>query len=148
MMRRSVTINDAHCHLFSSGFFRTLGKKVPDVKGDAAEDLPARLGWTAPGSDAAISDTWNAELEKHHVNRAVLIASVSNDEAAVAAAVAKYPDRFVGAFMFNPADADPDTRIENAFANPLLRMACLFPAMHGVSLDEPSTDAVFAAAQQ
>jgi predicted TIM-barrel fold metal-dependent hydrolase len=146
--RNVVTINDAHCHFFSGGFFRTLGKKVADVKGDAAEDLPARLGWTAPGNDAALADTWNAELEKHHVNRSVLIASVSNDEAAVAAAVAKYPQRFVGAFMFNPAEPDTDTRIEHAFANPQLRMACLFPAMHGVSVDDPSTDAVFAAAQQ
>jgi len=149
MTGRSVApTNDAHCHFFSSGFFRTLGKKLPDVKGDAADDLPARLGWTAPGSDTSLADAWNTELGKHHVNRSVLIASVSNDESAVAAAVAKYPKRFVGGFMFNPAEPDTDTRIEHAFANPHLRMACLFPAMHGVSLDDPSTDTVFAAAQQ
>lgn len=141
-------INDAHCHLFSSGFFRTLGKKLPDVKGDAAEELPARLGWTPPGNDATLADTWVAELDRHNVNRAVLIASVPGDEDAVAAVAAKYPSRIVGAFMFSPAAPDADVRIERAFGNPHLRMACLFPAMHGVSLDDPSTDAVFAAAQQ
>ena len=146
--RTVVTINDAHCHFFSGGFFRTLGKKVPDVKGDAAEELPARLGWIAPGSDAALADIWAAELDKHHVKRSVLIASVPGDEAAVAAAAAIHPSRFVGAFMFSPAAPDPDVRIEQAFSNPHLRMVCLFPAMHGVSLDDPSVDAVFAAAQQ
>jgi predicted TIM-barrel fold metal-dependent hydrolase len=143
-----ATINDAHCHLFSSGFFRTLGKKLLDVKGDAAVELPARLGWSAPGSDETLADTWAAELDRHTVNRAVLIASVPNDEAAVAAAAAKHPGRFVGAFMFSPAAPDAEARIEQAFSNPHLRLACLFPAMHGVSLDDPSTDAVFAAAQQ
>ena len=149
-MKRSsvVAVNDAHCHLFSAGFFRTLGQKLPDVTGDAAEQLPARLGWTAPGTDAALADTWEAELERHGVTRAVLMASVPGDEAAVSAVAAKHPNRFVGAFMFSPAAPDADARIEQAFLNPHLRMVCLFPAMHGISLDDPSIDAVFAAAQQ
>lgn len=141
-------VNDVHCHLFSAGFFRTLGKSLPDVKTDAADELPARLGWTPPGTDAELADTWIAELDRHHVNRAVLMASVPGDDAAVAAVAARHPERVVGAFMFSPAAPDPDVRIERAFANPHLRMACLFPAMHGVSLDDASTDAVFAAAQQ
>lgn len=141
-------INDAHCHLFSAGFFRTLGKSVPDVKGDAADELTARLGWAAPGTDTALADTWASELDRHHVERAMLMASVPGDEAAVAAVVARHPTRFVGGFMFSPAAPDPDVRIERAFANPHLSVACLFPAMHGVSLDDASTDAVFAAAQQ
>jgi predicted TIM-barrel fold metal-dependent hydrolase len=143
-----VKVNDVHCHLFSSGFFRTLGKSLSDITSDAADELPARLGWTAPGTDAALADTWAAEFDRHHVQRAVLMASVPGDEAAVAAVAAKHPSRFVGAFMFTPAAADPDGRIECAFSNPHLRMACLFPAMHRVSLDDASTDAVFAAAQQ
>lgn len=143
-----LRLNDAHCHLFSAGFFRTLGKSLSDLKGDAAEELPARLGWTAPGTDAALAEVWTGELDRRHVKRAMLMASVPGDEAAVSAVVAQHPGRFVGAFMFSPAAPDPDVRIERAFANPHLRMACLFPAMHGVSLDDASTDAVFAAAQQ
>jgi predicted TIM-barrel fold metal-dependent hydrolase len=141
-------LNDAHCHFFSAGFFRTLGKSLPDVKSDAAVELPARLGWTAPGDDAALAGVWAGEFDRHHVTRGMLMASVPGDEAAVAAACAAQPGRFVGAFMFNPAAPDPDLRIERAFANPHLRLACLFPAMHGVPVDDAAIDAVFAAAQR
>lgn len=141
-------LNDAHCHFFSSQFFRTLGRKLTDLKGDAATELPLRLGWVAPGSDDDLADQWIAALDQHGVTRVVLIASVPADEASVAAAVARHPQRFVGAFMFNPAAPDADTAIERAFQNPTLRMACLFPAMHGCAIDDPQTDAVFAAAQQ
>lgn len=139
--------SDAHCHFFSQGFFRRLGRSLSDVTGEPAEELPARLGWTAPGTDDDLADQWAAELDKHDVGRAMLIASVPGDEQAVAAAAARHPQRIVGGFMFNPATPDPDTRIERAFSNPHLRMACLFPAMHGVDLDHASIDAVFAAAQ-
>ena len=141
-------LNDAHCHFFSSQFFRTLGRKVADLKGDAAIELPSRLGWIAPGTDDQLADQWVAALDQHGVTRAVLIASVPGDEASVSAAVARHPQRFVCAFMFNPAAPDADTAIERAFQTPHLRMACLFPAMHGCAIDDPQTDAVFAAAQQ
>lgn len=141
-------IRDAHCHFFSPTFFRALGAKLPDVTGDAAVALPARLGWTPPGTDADLADQWIAALDGTDVARAVLIASVPGDEAGVAAAVARHPSRFVGAFMFNPAEGDAEARVDRAFSNPHLRMACLFPAMHRVTLDDPATDAVFAAAQR
>lgn len=141
-------LNDAHCHLFSRQFFRTLGRSVTDLKGDAAVDLPARLGWQAPGDDDAVADRWAEELDAHGVSRAVLIGSVPGDEASVSAVVARHPTRFVGAFMFNPSAQDADLAIERAFQNPQLRMACLFPAMHRCAIDDPQTDAVFAAAQQ
>ncbi len=141
-------LNDAHCHFFSSQFYRTLGRSLSDLKSDAAIELPSRLGWVPPGTDAELADTWVAEMDAHGVTRAVLIASVPGDEASVAAAVARHPGRFVGAFMFNPCADDSDAAIERAFQNPRLRMACLFPAMHGCKIDDPQTDAVFAAAQQ
>ncbi len=141
-------LNDAHCHFFSTQFFRTLGKKLPDVAGDAAVELPARLGWVAPGSDTELGDRWITELDQHGVTRAILIASVPGDEASVAAAASRHPTRIVGAFMFNPCSQDSDAQIERAFQNAHLRMACLFPAMHGCAIDDPQTDAVFAAAQQ
>lgn len=141
-------LNDAHCHFFSRQFFRSLGVKMADVKSDAATELPVRLGWSAPGTDDELADQWISELDAHAVSRAVLIASVPGDEASVAAAVARHPQRFVGAFMFNPSAPDADAAIERAFRNPHLQMACLFPAMHRCAIDDPQTDAVFAAAQQ
>ncbi len=141
-------LNDAHCHFFSSQFFRTLGHKLPDIHGDAAVELPSRLGWAAPGSDNDLADQWTATLDQHGVTRAVLIASVPGDEASVSAAVERHPGRFVGAFMFKPSAPDADVAIERAFQNPRLRIACLFPAMHKCAVDDPQTDAVFAAAQR
>ena len=69
-------IADAHCHFFSAGFFRLLGKAVASEPSDAAVDLPARLGWDAPGSNEALADRWVAALDAAGVSRAVLIASL------------------------------------------------------------------------
>jgi hypothetical protein len=142
-----MTICDAHCHFFSEGFFRTLG---PDVRvdGDAAVELPARLGWDAPGPDHALADRWVAELDGHGVSRAVLIASVPKDEASVAAAVRRHPARFVGAFMLNPAAPDAVSRLATACADPALRMICLFPAMHHTRVDDAPVKAVFQIAER
>jgi uncharacterized protein len=140
-------ICDAHCHFFSSNFFRTLGRDLaPAPDGDAAAALPGRLGWDPPGDDAALADRWIAELDRHQVSRAMLIASVPGDQSAVATAVSRHPSRFVGAFMFNPAAPEAASRLDQAFAGASLSTVCLFPAMHHVRLDDPASDAVFAAA--
>ena len=89
-------INDAHCHFFSTPFFAPLG-------GDAAL---ATLGWDAPGTPEALADRWVAELDRHQVSRAALIASVPGDAASVAAAVRRHRERFVGFFMVDPTQPD------------------------------------------
>lgn len=144
-------IADAHVHFFSQGFFRALGAARPTAgagldKGDNAESLPALLGWTAPGTDDALADAWVAELTRHNVARAMLIASVPADEAAVAAAVARHPHRLFGAFMVNAGAVDAASRAEVAFTTAGMRTACLFPAMHHVPVDDPRSLAVFDAA--
>jgi predicted TIM-barrel fold metal-dependent hydrolase len=140
-------ICDAHCHFFSAGFFRALGREAGVNAGtDASESLPARLGWDAPGSNEALADRWVAELDRHGVARAMVIASVPGDEDSVAAAAARHPERLTGAFMFNPASPDADARLARALENPGLRTVCLFPAMHHVPLDDPRTTSAFAAA--
>jgi len=132
-----MTMNDAHCHFFSPGFFRTLSRDLPVPPEDPALALPAMLGWEAPETNEAIADRWVAELTRHGVSRAMLIASVPGDEAAVGAAVARHPARLAGAFMLNPTAEDAQARVERAFAGYGLRMACLFPAMHGFAIDDP-----------
>jgi len=139
-------IADAHCHFFSAGFFRSLARDLPAAPDDPAAVLPARLGWAVPGDDAALADRWVQELDRFGVARAMLIASVSGDEPSVAAAAARHPARFVGAFMFNPIAEGASGRLEQALADPRLRTVCLFPAMHGYTLDDERATAVFAAA--
>lgn len=141
-----MLINDAHCHFFSPNLFRTLGSAMQDLTGDAADELPARLGWEASNSAEALADRWIVEWDRHHVSRGVLIASVPGDEASVGTAVARHPSRVVGAFMVNPAAPDLEQRVEMAFDVHHLRMACLFPAMNGVPMDDPRVEAVFRAA--
>jgi uncharacterized protein len=127
------TINDAHCHFFSTTFFAALG-------GDAAL---AKLGWEAPGEPAALADRWVAELDRHGVARASLIASVPGDAASVAAAVARHPGRFVGFFMVDPTRADAAAQAAAAIDRDRLRAICLFPAMHHFHVDDERAQPLF-----
>ena len=142
-----MMICDAHCHFFSQGFFRALGREL-QTAGEPAEVLPTQLGWEPPGTDEALADRWVAELDRHGVSKAMLIASAPADECSVANAVRRHPTRLAGAFMFNPALPNAEARIDRAFADPGLRMACLFPAMQHVRLDDPAVEAVFDAAER
>jgi predicted TIM-barrel fold metal-dependent hydrolase len=141
-------VNDAHCHFFSSGFFKALGRDLSVPADAAAGVLPAKLGWDPPGTDEALADRWVGELDRHGVSRAMLIASVPGDETSVASAVARHRDRFVGAFMVNPAAPDGEARLERAFGTLGLQTVCLFPAMHHVALGDPAVELVFAAASR
>jgi len=140
-------IADSHCHFFSEGFFRLLGKGLVGEMADAAIELPKRLGWEPPGSNTALANRWVSALDTAGVSRAVLIASVPGDEASVADAVASQPERIRGAFMVNPASPDALDRTNRAFGDGSLSMACLFPAMHHVAIDDPRAVAIVEAAR-
>src|SRR6516162_540283 len=128
-----MKMNDAHCHFFSTRFFEPLG-------GDAAL---ATLGWEPPGTAGALADRWAAELDRHHVQRAALIASVPGDAASVAAAVARHPHRFVGFFMVDPTQPDAENLTAAALDAGGLRAVCLFPAMHRCAIDDGRAQRIF-----
>ncbi len=134
-------INDAHCHFFSEQFFTALGRQ-PSGSHRAPADVVQSLGWDPPGTPEELADRWAAELDRHGVRRAALIASVPNDESSVARAVARHPTRFVGYFMVDPTATDPVSRTERALDESGLRTICLFPAMHRYSLLDPKVDAI------
>jgi predicted TIM-barrel fold metal-dependent hydrolase len=146
-----VRIHDAHCHFFSPGFFEALADEWRRLPGrtpaEAARSVPELLGWDDPGSPERLADRWVAELDRHGVARAVLIASAPGDEASVAAAVARHPARFVGAFMLNAAAPDAAARADRAFGSLGLRVACLFPALHRYRLDDEAVARVFEVAR-
>ncbi len=121
-----IPILDAHVHYFSKSFFAALAVQKPGV------DIPAALGWDAPEDLAA---RWVAELDRHGVQKAALIASLPNDEASVLDAVSRYPQRFYGYFMCNPCAPDALDRVKQAFADGL-HAVCLFPAMHRFSMND------------
>jgi predicted TIM-barrel fold metal-dependent hydrolase len=84
---------------------------------------PARLG-----------GRWVAELDRHGVASAVMIASQPADEDSVAAAVAAFPQRLHGYFMLDPT-TEGAARVERALRQGLHGI-CLFPAMHRYSLED------------
>src|ERR1041384_2926754 len=92
-------VSDAHTHFFSRPFFESLGKQC----GKSVQDVAGNLGWNLPPEDPAeLARTWVAELDRHGVSRAALIASVPGDEASVVAACNAVPGRFYAYAMLNP----------------------------------------------
>jgi predicted TIM-barrel fold metal-dependent hydrolase len=134
-------INDAHCHFFSSRFLELL---APDSGG--ADALAMKLQWDVPGTPTELGDRWIAELDRHGISRAALLASIPGDSVSVAEAVAHHPHRFVGFFMHNPTGLDSAAVLERSLKDYEMRAICLFPAMHGYRLDDESVEPVFRAA--
>jgi uncharacterized protein len=133
--------------LFSSRFLELVSQALPDLpETGRAAAVSRRIGWDDPGSAEELADRWAAEMDRHRVSRAALIASIPGDEASVAAAVHRHPTRFVGFFMFNPMQGDNQRRLFRSLGEQRLRGICLFPAMHGYRLDDECVRQVFAAA--
>jgi predicted TIM-barrel fold metal-dependent hydrolase len=136
-------VNDCHCHFFSSRFFETLARELPEGVADPGVSIPQSLGWEAPGEPAELGDRWVREIDASGVSRVMLIASVPGDEVSVAEAVAHHPDRFVGAFMFNPMAPDAGERLLRALGELKLRCVCFFPAMHHYRMTHDRVEMAF-----
>jgi predicted TIM-barrel fold metal-dependent hydrolase len=142
-----VQVCDVHCHFFSSRFLEILAKDRRDIApGDHAAVISTLLGWDPPGPPDALADRWIAELDRHRIARAAVIASIPGDEESVATAIARHPARLVGFFMLNPSTADAAERLSRALGDWKLRGICLFPAMHHYRLDDERVTATFEAA--
>jgi predicted TIM-barrel fold metal-dependent hydrolase len=126
-----LPVNDAHVHFFSHKFYSALARQK---KLENAEAVGPLLNWEIPPHEPAmLAQSWAAELDRHGVHRASLIASMHGDEESVSTAVAAYPDRFFGYFMLDPLQPDALERVRAAAVNPNLHCMCLFPAMHTYS---------------
>jgi uncharacterized protein len=139
-----MTVNDIHCHFLSTRFFEALGnERVRVAKSPSAADVANELGMEPPGSPDLLADRWVYELDRNHVSRVALIASVPGDEESVAAAIHRHPSRFVGFFALNAAAPDATEHARRAFGELSLRCACLFPAMHRYGLDDERVARIF-----
>jgi uncharacterized protein len=134
-----LEVFDAHTHFFSYKFFETLTRQSPqfDKESNAIERAAEMTGWTMPPrSPAELAAIWASEFDRHGVSGALMMASVPGDEESVSWAVAAFPDRIAGAFMFDPTKPEAESRARRAFDDLGLRVACLFPAMHHYSMAE------------
>ena len=125
-----MTISDCHCHFFSQQFFRLLAQETGAKSQDEVGEVTRRLGWDAPGPPEDLARRWIGDLDQNGVGRAALIASAPGDEESVAAALAEYPQRFVGFFMVNPLHEAAQERVVWSITELGLKCVCLFPAMH------------------
>ncbi len=146
-----VEVCDAHIHFFSHGFYSSIAAQKNDLSLSASHPNPAEavariLNWDAPPHEPeALAGIWVRELDQRGVSRAALIASVPGDEASVAAAVARFPDRFHGYFMVNPVAPGALERAESALAAGLQGI-CFFPAMHRYSMNDHRVEPILQAA--
>jgi len=144
-----MRVIDAHTHFFSHPFFMQF---VEAIKQDLSRDDPYRalgdrLGWELPSPDhAALGTRWVQEMDRHGLERMVLIASLPGDEGSVLAAVRAFPQRIIGYFMLDPTTPDAAERTRRALAEGL-RGVCLFPAMHRFHVWEERCYPVYEAAQ-
>jgi predicted TIM-barrel fold metal-dependent hydrolase len=122
-----LVIADAHVHFFSHRFFELLATQKPGL---TLETMRAQLEWQLPeAAPEKLAEAWARELDRHGVDRAALMASLPGDHESVAAAVHAHPDRFFAFAMVDPRSWKAET-----FSD--IRAACLFPAMHGYSVQD------------
>jgi len=132
-------IFDAHTHFFSHRFFSLLAlqsQKLANLP-DAVAEIGKITGLKMPPKDPKqFAAEWVAELDRHQISRAMMMASLPGDEDSVAAAVEAFPDRITGGFFFNPTISDALNRADRAFDELNLKVICLFPAMHCYSVGD------------
>jgi uncharacterized protein len=122
-----LLVADAHVHFFSRHFFELLAAQKSEL---TVEGIQSQLDWQFPPvAPESLAETWARELDRHGVDRAALIASIPGDHDSVTAAVRAHPDRFFAFAMVNPKNWKPETCSD-------VRVACLFPAMHGYSIQD------------
>jgi hypothetical protein len=144
-----MRVMDAHAHFFSYPFFLqfvdALRQQLPGD--DPYGGLARRLGWELPAPDpVALGRRWVQEMDKHGLDRMVLIASMPEDEESILAAARAFPDRILGYFMLDPTRPDAIERTRRVLAGGL-RGVCLFPAMHRFHVWEERCYPVYEAAQ-
>ncbi len=136
-----LVVADAHLHFFSHHFFSTLISSAASQKpGLTLETAGAQLGWQLPPHEPEkLAAVWVQELDRHGVSQSALIASVPGDEGSVIAAARAYPGRFFTYAMVNPRALTAG--LPAAFSE--VHVACLFPAMHGYSIQDDCARPVF-----
>ncbi len=145
-----IAVCDAHAHLFSRNFFEALASQKKDLPSEwSVETMVEQLGWDLPPQDnAQLAQRWVEELDRHGIEKTVLMASVPGDEQSAADAVRAFPDRLWGYFMLNPLAPEAAERTERALDKFGLRGICLFPAMHRFSVQDDRLKPIYELASE
>lgn len=132
-----IEIFDSHAHFFSHNFFKMLAKQSPILKDEqeAVEKIGELTGLQMPPEDPVdLAKIWVDELDKNRVSKALLFASLPNDEISISAAVSAFPERIYGGFFFDPTEENAVEKARKTFDEFGLKVIALFPAMHKYSV--------------
>lgn len=141
-----MKVCDAHCHFFSPRFFTTIYTRRSGR--EALEELRETLKWDIDDNPEDLARRWARELDRNEVSRAALIASVPGDAESVAEALSIIPGRFVGFFMVDPSAEGAARAVRRALEEWRLQCVCLFPAMHGFSLQDEHLEPIVQAVKE
>ncbi len=137
---------DAHTHFFSRPFFDALAgmSPLPGTPDEKLDEVVARTGIEVPGPDVdAHTARWIEQLDANAVDHAVTFASLPHEADAVAAAVAKAPDRFTGYVLVDPTTDDAPEVVEQLLDERGFKGVLLFPAMHHFHPEDLACRGVF-----
>ncbi len=145
-----LRVIDTHVHFFSHGFFQSFlrrrGHHLPERD---PENLLQRLGWEVPPPDAVeLGRRWVQELDRHGVDRVVLLGSIMDDEESVARAVQAFPERLIGFIRVDPTQPDAAQRVRHAVERLGLKGIKGFPAMECFHAYEERVYPVYEEAQR
>ena len=131
-----LAIADAHLHFFSHRFFAALASQKAGLTLDS---ISQTLEIPMPPEDPVkLAAAWAHELDRQHVAKSALIASIPGDEESVLAAAQAFPSRFFAYAMVNPRQWKPSP----------VDVVCLFPAMHLYSVQEAAVASIFSWAEE
>jgi predicted TIM-barrel fold metal-dependent hydrolase len=136
---------DAHTHFFSRTFFETLAdmSPTPGTPAERLDRLSEATGIEIPAPDAeAHLARWLAALDQNEVEHAVTFASVPQEVATVAKAVAHSGGRLTAFGLVNARDGDAPNRAREMFDVHGYRGVLLFPAQQRVRISGPEVASV------
>ncbi|MBI3325278.1 MAG: amidohydrolase [Nitrospinae bacterium] len=145
-----LRVIDAHVHFFSHQFFqsflRSRGRQIPERD---PQPLLQRLGWEIPPAESVeLGRRWVEELDRHGLERAVLLGSIMDDEESVARAVQAFPDRLIGFMRVDPTKPDAVRQVRHAVEEMGLKGIKGFPAMECFHANDERVYPVYAEAQR
>ena len=126
---------DAHAHLFPLSFYAGLAKQAGITAADPAAEVARRLGWDLPPADPReLARRWVAEMDRHGVDRMVMIHTLPGDLESAGRAVRAANGRLVGYVAVDPGADGAAADVERAVTEFGFRGVALFPALFGFSI--------------
>ena len=136
-----LSVFDAHAHFLDQSFLAGLGAQTGLDAGAVAQ----RLEWEMP---QRLAPRWIEEMDRHGVDRMVLMHTLPGDLDAAGWEIASAGGRQVGYVSVNPLAPEALEQVKRAVSDYGFRGVALFPAMFRFSVTSDAAYAIFDFANQ